>query len=124
MSRWKIETNITPVALADMPALQRYFKAHELLPTGYLFDPRQDKYQRIVAMAVSLLRDTTARKKELTRAIVILGHSPTPSAIEALERMAEARHSLSNMARMALEECLTLVADPDVPYSRVTGGMN
>lgn len=119
-----LETTITPVTMADMPALQRYFRAHELLPAGYLYDPQQDKYQRIVAMAVKLLEDPTARKTELTRAIVILGHSPTPSAIEALERMSEARHKLSKMARMALDECLGMAAELGPPDRRATGEMN
>jgi len=108
---WPLSTTIQPVSSADLPALNAYFRAHELLPPSYLFDPQQAKYRRIVAMAVMLLKDPTAQNKELTRAIVILGHSPTPGAIVALERMSEAGHHLSNMARMALDECRGMAAE-------------
>lgn len=117
-------TMVQQISAADAPAMSRYLKAHQLLPRDYDFDPRQKKYQRIVTMAVKLLEDKTAKKKELTRAIAILGHSPTPHAIEALERMAAAGHPLSGVARMALQECLGMASQVGLVTAPAAGGMN
>lgn len=124
LSGWPFSTTIQPVSRADLPALNSYFRAHELLPLSYVFDPQQEKCRRIVAIAAKLLKDPKASKKELTRAIVILGHSPTPSAIEALDRMSEAGHRLSSMARMALDECLGMAADEGLLDSLSAREMN
>ncbi len=101
---------ISPVSPADIPVLARYFKAHRLLPRNYLFDPSEPKYRRIAAKAVVILRDPKAKKKEHTRAIVILGHSPSPLAVNALQELAQSNHPQADLARMALDECFDMMA--------------
>jgi hypothetical protein len=102
------KTTIGQVSSSDVPALARYYKAHSLLPRNYVFDARERRYRRIVTMAVDLLRDPKAKKKSRTRAIVILGHSPSPIAIHALEALASSDLPQADLARMALDECLSL----------------
>lgn len=112
---------VDPMSAEDYPHLMRYFKAHEVLPIFYRFDPAKRKYQRQLANCLEQLADPEATDEELTRAIVILGHSPDPSAITALETYSEAGQGLSGMARMALQECLGMLAEERASVANVAG---
>lgn len=102
---------VDPMSAEDYPHLMRYFKAHEALPHFYRFDPARRKYQRHLADSLEQLADPEASLEALTRAIAILGHSPDPRAISALEAYSDAGRELSGMARMALQECLGMLAE-------------
>ena len=48
----------------------------------------------------------------LRRAILILGHSPCPEALEALEEYGRSERPLAGIARLAHSECIALASGP------------
>lgn len=112
---------VTPVTAEDAPHLAPYFKAHKYLPFWYQYDPTKRRYRQSVERALRALADADATTEDLTRAIVILGHSPDPQAVTALEELGERDHELAGMARMALQECLTMMGEDDSGRLPVAG---
>ena len=113
--------SVVPISPADSPHLARYLKAHKLLPFMYRFDPHKRKYQRYLEKSLRVLTDADATTLDLTRAIVVLGHSPCERAIAALERLSQTDHTMSGLARMALQECLMWMANDSSGMLPVAG---
>jgi hypothetical protein len=93
----------TPVDKKDLAALPVYCQAHSLLPPDYHILGHTTVTQQREALAV--MDRPAASSAELLRAIVILGHSPTADALEALERHGASSRTHARMARLAATEC-------------------
>ncbi|MFH2005070.1 MAG: hypothetical protein ABI333_00655 [bacterium] len=115
-------TMIQEVRLEDREALEAYFAAHSLLPFSYIYDPHDPWYFETVTEAIAILRNTKSGYRDRVAAIVVLGHSPEGRAIKTLRELGNSRHPMSALARMALNECLSLV--PSMGHDNVTEQVN
>ena len=102
-------TMIQEVRLEDQEVLQAYFDAHSLLPFSYIYDPHDPFYFEAVTLAIATVRDSKAGYRDRVAAVVVLGHSPEGRAIKTLRDLGRGRSQMAGLARMALNECLSLV---------------
>lgn len=87
-----------------------YTRAHALLPSSpsAVFDP--EVYRRHERRCIEHLEQPEDCPTEtlLLRAILILGHCGTESAVDALTAFGHGDHALAPMAQLALVECAEL----------------
>jgi len=93
----------TPIAEEDIGTMHSYMNAHSLLPGDYhLGGPLA---QALEKEAFAVLADETAPDVALLRSIVILGHTPTATALQALHEHVTSGRRLAGVAKMAADEC-------------------
>ena len=90
---------------ADEDVGMDYIAAHSLLPEYHGF-PHADPHPDVEA-ALNVLARREPSSQAMRRALVILGHSPTPRSLTALSALASADSPWSAFARFALSECET-----------------
>jgi len=93
----------TPIAAEDMDAWHAYVDAHVLLP--YDYDLGGPIAEAVADEAFDVLGKEGAPEIAWLRSIVILGHTPTVAALEALHRHASSGQPLADVARLAANEC-------------------
>lgn len=82
-----------------MAAIHRWFEAHDLLPPGGQA-PEEELPQQI-----EILEDGSSSETAILRALILLAHSETLVAVEALRRYRTApRPGFEELAELALEE--------------------
>lgn len=81
----------------------RYIEAHAMLPEG--FDATKAAWMATVSEALATMSDAQAGDDARLRSIVVLGHTPTPAALDTLERHAESGGKLATVAMIAADEC-------------------
>lgn len=96
----------TEVPRGSERAYMDYLEMHDYLPHMYVFDETSAPHRTAVSNAIDVLSDKQASRTALSRALILLGHSPSREAIFALQRFAESNHYLARIARFALDECL------------------
>ncbi|MFW5741001.1 MAG: hypothetical protein ACOC1F_11610 [Myxococcota bacterium] len=84
-------------------AVTTYFEAHALLPRR--MQEGMEPPQPTIREAIEVLQDEQSDADALLRAIVILGHVPTPSAHDALKRHAASGRTHADVAVVAADEC-------------------
>lgn len=93
----------TPIAEEDQEAWRTYLDAHMLLPGDYhLGGPMAEA---VAEEAFDVLGKKQATEIAWLRSIVVLGHTPTATALEALNHHATSGQPLADVARMAADEC-------------------
>jgi len=94
---------------ADVQYLHAYMNAHRLIPSDFEFGSA--RAQGLYEGALATVADPEALPDEsLLKAIVVLGHCPSPAAIAALEGFTSRGHLHSRVAAIALEECLGMLS--------------
>ncbi len=99
----------TPIAEEDMGALHAYMNAHALLPADYHLGGSTAR--ALAQEALDSLGNDAAPEVAWLRSIVILGHTPTAAALQALDRHAQSGRPLAGMAKMASDECADWMSD-------------
>jgi hypothetical protein len=97
-----------PVAAQSVDALHTYFAAHDLLPRS-MSDSGVDE-AALIERSLRVLDDSESSAAALLEALVILGHTPTMGAYEALQRHAASKRPHADVAALAAEECLDWIA--------------
>jgi len=93
----------TPIAEEDLDAWRTYLEAHALLPGDYhLGGPMAEA---VAEEAFDVLGKEGAPQVAWLRSIVVLGHTPTATALQALNHHATSGRPLADVARMAADEC-------------------
>jgi hypothetical protein len=96
------------VPAKDLEALNTYLGAHALLPPGMpdsgIADPG------LIGESLEVLGDDEASPEALIEAIVVLGHTPSMTAHDALRRHAASTRPLASIAGIAADECLDWIA--------------
>lgn len=99
-----VETSAHPIDAKDQPSLQSYIQAHALLPRD--FSPHEDPTAfELGTEAVKVLGDQQATEPDVLLAIMMLGHTPSGAALQALQRHAVSERPFANIAKMAAIEC-------------------
>ena len=89
--------------------MHSYMSAHSLLPNDYhLGGPMARALEK---EAFTALGDEAAPEVALLRSIVILGHTPTAAALQALHEHATSGRRLAGVAQMAADECADWMSD-------------
>jgi hypothetical protein len=100
-----------PIAAADMGAMQTYAAAHSILPPEFYRNANPpDSY---INEALRALNDEGANAHALLRAIVVLGHTPNVTALEALRCYGQSDRPHAAIARMATDECSDWIANTE-----------
>jgi len=100
---------LTVVDECSKQAVTTYIDAHKLLPRTS--EEAMRTRQPTIAEALAILEDEQADADAQLHAIVILGHTPTPWAHEALKRYAASNRVHAEVAWVAADECASWVGD-------------
>lgn len=103
---------ISTMASTPDEALSTYLAAHVLVPEGH--PSPSPASQAHVARALCTLDDPAAPTESVLWAIMVLGHTPEQSALEALERYAASDAEHAAVARHAIDECQQWLDGPQM----------
>ena len=88
-----------------MPYDELYWLAYRLLPDIYVYGGEKEDDQKMVQEAVAVLAQAGMNRRQILWALALLGNSPCPRAVDALQNFCARDHPLSPVARCALKEC-------------------
>ena len=91
--------------------MELYISAHRLIPKAFIFNGSAASSLMVDKATNDLFRNDIHYLVRLS-AIVTLGHSPCKRAVDALQSFIDTNHPLSQVAALALSECLTLFTMP------------
>ncbi|MBN1945578.1 MAG: hypothetical protein JW797_07865 [Bradymonadales bacterium] len=91
----------------DIPLLDAYWEAHQLLPEMYQYD--EGEHRQLVLEAAGVLGARDSSNEECLEAITLLGHSPCSEALDSLCRFSRTDHLFAGLARIAMGECAGLL---------------
>jgi hypothetical protein len=98
------EVGCHPVSEAASADADLYFFAHSLLPADFVCG--EPAPPALVAAAIATLNQPeTATSHDVLRALVLLGHSPSSAALEALSRAVAQGGPWAGVAELARAEC-------------------
>jgi len=95
---------------SDIPHVPAWREAHAMLPDTYRYDPYESR--PLIASALRTLADADARRFQMLAAIALLGHSPCPEALRALDEVGRGGGAYAGVARLALCECAAMLGSP------------
>ncbi|MBI5532185.1 MAG: hypothetical protein HY898_05700 [Deltaproteobacteria bacterium] len=95
---------LTVVDASCSQAVVQYIEAHSLLPNG--FDGTASAWTSTVSDSLAALGDANGEPAAWIRAILVLGHTPTQLALDALQRHAASGRKFADLARVAADECV------------------
>jgi hypothetical protein len=116
-----IEITDHVVPAEDVESLELYIGAHDLMPSCFVFDGGRECLAEVEEAATTLALEH-AEDHEIARAIIVLGHSPCPRAIEALTRATDLPYPFGKMAHHALSECISIGQNPPPGFAGAMGG--
>ena len=91
--------------------MEIYISAHRLIPKKFVFNGSAASSLMVDKAATDLFRKDIHYLVRLS-AIVTLGHSPCKRSVDALQSFINTAHPLSQVAALALSECLNLFTSP------------
>ncbi len=100
---WSVRT----IEMEDMMSHMDYMAAHRLLPPTFV---PGETYGQPQEHALAVIKNRASTPEAILEAIVILGHSPLPDSLAALEVHAASDEPYAEVAARALEECLDLLS--------------
>jgi len=111
-----LEVSTCALPGVDLSHMQTYMEAHVLLPQDLDFG--EMPHPEHVRSAVNVLEAERSTPRRCLEAIVLLGHSPCPEALDALGRYARSGRPFAGLAPIAEAECLDLLARTRGPSRR------
>lgn len=99
------------VTAKDVRHVAAYMEAHALIPPD--FDLRNPEDRVAAEASLHALSQPETPPDALALAVVVLGHSPTSEALEALVRHGRSRRPFAGIARVASTECAAMIAAND-----------
>jgi hypothetical protein len=90
----------------DLPNLNVWRDSHALLPDAYWYQSPESA--PIIATALRTLAQNPDDPEDMLKAIAVLGHSPIPEALKALDEVGRGGGAYAGVARLALCECAAM----------------